>query len=304
MYKVKITLPASITNLGPGLGSLGLAIGLYTTIEISLRDDQRLVVDTEGEGTGGYGIGLRHPVALAMMRIFQRQERAVLGVNVKVHNQIPINSGLGAEAAFWVAGVIGANNILSAGYRRAELTSLAAQISGFASQAITSIMGGLTASFMNADGPVYRALPVQSLQVVVVLPELERYQSEIIGVKPERVPLTDALFNLSRVPLLVEALRIGDLNLIGQLLDDRLHVPYLKSYVKGYDDIVEAAKEAGALAVSLSGDGPAMIAFARDNHDEIAARMEMTFSQFGMTARSWIVPIDTQGVIISAAGNP
>lgn len=304
MYKVKVTLPASITNLGPGLGSLGLAIGLYTTVEISIRNDQQLIVDTEGEGTGGYGIGLRHPVALAMMRIFQQQERAILGVNVKVRNQIPVNSGLGAEAAFWVAGVIGANNLLNTPYKRADLTALAAQISGLTSQTITSIMGGLTASFTNTNGAVYRALPVQSLQVVVVLPALERYQSDTTRVKPERVPLTDALFNLSRVPLLVEALRIGDLNLIGQLMDDRLHVPYMRPHIKGYEDVIEAASAAGALAVTLSGNGPAMIAFARDNHPEIATRMEQIFAQNGIKARSWIVPIDTQGVVVSAAGTP
>jgi homoserine kinase len=304
MYRVKITLPATITDLGPGLGSLGLAIGLYTTVELSLRDDQQLIVDTEGEGTGGYGIGLRHPVALAIMRVFQQQERAILGLNVKVHNQIPINSGLGAEAAFWVAGVIGANNMLSTPYKRADLTAIAAQISGLTCQTITSIMGGLTASFMNTDGPIYRALPVRSLYVAIVLPELERYQSDIATVKPERVPLTDALFNLSRVPLLVEALRTGDIDLISQLIDDRLHVPFLKSFIQGYDDAVEAARAAGALAVTLSGDGPAMIAFARANHDEIATQMKLAFVPHGIKARSWIVPIDTQGVVISVAGNP
>jgi homoserine kinase len=304
MYKVKITLPASITNLGPGLGSLGLAVGLYTTVEISRRGDDQLIVDTEGEATGGYGMGLRHPVALAMIRIFQRQERAVLGLNIKVHNQIPINSGMGAEAAFWVAGVIAANNILGTPYGRTDILSIAGQISGLTSQTITSILGGLTASFLSTDGLIYRALPALPLTLVIVLPELEHYRDEVAKVKPERVPLDDALFNLNRVPLLVEALRMGDLTLIGQLMDDRLHIPYLKSHIKSYDYVVEAAQRAGALAVSLSGDGPAIVAFAPANHKQIAADMELAFQQSGVRTRSWIVPIDTQGVVISIAGNP
>jgi homoserine kinase len=302
MYKVKITLPATITNLGPGLNSLGLAIGLYTTIEISRREDDQLVVETEGEGAGRYGMGLRHPTALAIMRLFQKQENAILGLNVKVSNNIPLNSGLGAEAAFWVAGVIGANNLMGAIYNRLQVLELAALISHLPSQVVTSIMGGLTASFTHAEQLVYRALPISGLKIIIVLPELKQYTSEGAKVKPDRVPLNDALFNLSRVPLLVEALRIGDLKLIGQLMDDRLHVPYLKTQITGYDHVAEMARRAGALAVSLSGDGPALIAFAESNHKQIATTMQLAFENSGLKSRTWIVPVDTQGVTISVAG--
>ncbi len=303
MYKVKITLPATVTNLGPGLNSLGLAIGLYTTVEISRRDDDQLVVETEGEGAGQYGMGLRHPTALAMMRLFQKQEKAILGLNVKVSNHIPLNSGLGAEAAFWVAGIIGANNLIDAIYNRVQVLEISALISRLPSQVVTSIMGGLTASFTSAEKLIYRALPVSGLSVVVALPQLKQYTSEAAKVKPERVPLNDALFNLSRVPLLVEALRIGDLKLIGQLIDDRLHVPYLKPQITGYDHVAEMARRAGALAVSLSGDGPALIAFAESNHKQIATTMEIAFENSGIKARTWVVPVDTQGVVISVAGS-
>lgn len=303
MYKVKITLPATLTNLGPGLNSLGLAIGLYTTIEISRREDEALVVETEGEGAGHYGIGLRHPVVLAMMRVFQKQERAVLGLHVKISNHIPINSGLGAEAAFWVAGVIGANNILGAGYSRGQITEIAAQISGMPYQTVTSMMGGLTSSIMNRETLLYRALPAAGLQLVIALPELERYASSIAKVKPERVALTDALYNLSRMPLLIEGLRNGDLKLMSEVMDDRLHIAYLKQHITGYDHVVEMARRAGAQAVTLSGDGPAVIAFAERDHKTIATVMELAFENSGIKAKSWIVTVDRQGVVISVAGS-
>ncbi|MBI1280313.1 MAG: homoserine kinase [Anaerolineaceae bacterium] len=302
MYKVRITLPASITNLGPGLNSLGLAIGLYTTIEISRRDDDQLVVETDGEGAGRYGMGLRHPTTLAIMRLFQKQENAVLGINVKVSNNIPLNSGLGAEAAFWVAGVIGANNLMGAIYNRLQVLEIAALISHLPSQVVTSIMGGLTASFTSGEQLIYRTLPISGLSIIVALPELKQYTNEGAKVKPDRVPLNDALFNLSRVPLLVESLRVGDWKLIGQLMDDRLHIPYLKTQITGYDHVAEMARRAGALAVSLSGDGPAIVAFAESNHKQIATTMQLAFENSGLKSRTWIVPVDTQGVTISVAG--
>lgn len=301
MHRVKITLPGTVTNLGPGLNSLGLALGLYTTVEISKRNDESLLVETSGEGAGRYGTGSRHPVVLALMRVFQKQERAVLGMTVKISNNIPLDSGLGAEAAFWVAGVIGANNLLGASYTRETMLGIAAAISHWPDQTITSIMGGLTASIINADTLVHRSLPVAAMSVIVALPELDQYNADVERVKPERVPLSDAVFNLSRVPLLVEGLRTGDLTLIGQVLDDRLHLPYLKPHIAGYDHVVEMARRAGAKAVTLSGEGPAITAFASDNHARIASAMEVAFANVGVKARSWVLPIDRQGVVISVA---
>jgi homoserine kinase len=301
MRKVKITLPATITNLGPGLNSLGLAIGLYTTVEITERGDEQLLVETEGEGAGRYGLGLQHPVVLALMRIFQNQERAVLGLSVKVTNHIPLNSGLGAEAAFTVAGVMGANNLLSTPYSRAQVLELAAQISGRPDHTVAAVLGGLTASLLSGGTLIHRALPTGALTVIVTVPELENYGRDAAQAKPDRVALTDALFNVSRVPLLVDALRLGDLKLAGQMLDDRLYTPYLKTHIAGYDHVAEMARRAGALAVSLSGDGPAVVAFAAADHRKIGITMELAFENAGVKARSWVAPVDTQGVVVSVA---
>jgi homoserine kinase len=302
MQKIKIKLPATLTNLGPGLNSLGLAVSLYTTVEITRRNDEMLVVETAGEGAGRYGIGLRHPTALAIMRVFQREERAVLGVTIKVNNQIPLDSGMGAEAAFWVAGVIGANNLLGAGYSRETILEIAARISDWPEQTATTILGGLTASMIQGENLVYRSLPVQALNVVIVLPELERYREAASRGRPERVPIHDALYNLSRLPLLVDALRAGDLRMIGQTLDDRLHLPYLKPHITGYDHAAEMARRAGASAVGLTGDGPAIVAFCEQNPKMVATMMELAFENSGVKARSWVLSVDRQGVVISVAG--
>jgi homoserine kinase len=302
MYKVKITLPASITCFG--LGNLGIAIGLHTTVEISTRSDDSLVVETEGEGAGRYGLGLRHPVALALMRIFQQQEVAKLGVHIKISNHIPIDSGLGAEAAFWVAGAIGANNLLGAVYTRSQILEQAALMSKLVSQSITSMMGGLTTSFENDAQILYRGLPCTAQSVVIVLPQLERYASDTARIKPDRIPLNDALFNLNRVPMLIDALQSGDYDLLADLLDDHLHVQYLKSHIKGYDEVVDVAKRAGAQAVTVSGNGPALVAFAGQDHKVIATAMEVAFQNYGIKTRTWIAPVDTQGVVISAVGSP
>ncbi len=300
MRKIRITLPATATSLGPGVNSLGLALGLYCTVEISERRDETLLVETDGEGAGRYPVGLRHPVTLGMMRVFQRQERAPLGLTVRVTNHIPPDSGLGAEAVLWVAGIIGANNLLGNPFSRRTVLDLAARVTRQPDSAITAILGGLTASVLDEDTLIYRTFSAAPLTVVVVLPQLEHYAADM---HPERMPLADALFNISRVPLLLDALRDGDLKLIAQVLQDRLRLPHLKPQIPGYDRAVEMALRTGAAAVTLCGSGPALIAFAETEHRRIATAIELAFEDVGIAARSWVLPVDTQGVVVSVAGS-
>lgn len=301
MRKVKITLPATVTNLGPGLNSLGLALRLHTTVEITERRDETLQVEPTGEGAGYYSVGLRHPVVLGLMRVFQRLERTVLGLNVRIDNNIPLSSGLGAETVLLVAGVIAANNLLDNAYPREEILRIAAQITKRPDCVVTAILGGLTASLMDEDELIYRSLRVTALKVVVVLPELDTYAEDIEGVVPERALLDDVLYNLGQIPPLIEALRDGNMRLLGQVMNDRLRTPYYEPFIPGYDDVLQAAYRAGATAVTLSENGPAMVLFAEANHKKLADAVQAAFAETGVQARTWVLPVDTQGVVISVA---
>lgn len=299
MLKVKIRLPASVVNLGPGLNSLGLALALYTTVEISGRTDESLVVETFGEGAGRYAIGLRHPVVLALARIFQRLERAPLGMTIRVDNQIPLNSGLGAETAFLVAGVIGANNLMGNVYTRDQVLEIAAQISR-PDSAVSAMFGGLSTSILEDDKLYYRTLPLTSMKVAVILPDLEKYTRPAV---PERVPFIGATHNLSRLPLFTEALKTGDLKLLALTLTDHLQMPRLVPQIPNYAAIVEMVKAMGASAMTIAGEGPAMLIFGEEKRlDKIAAACVQAFASINIKARSWVVPMDTQGVIISGMG--
>jgi Homoserine kinase len=130
MRRVKVTLPAVATEIGPGQDGLGLALGLHAVVEFSERSDHQLVVDTRGEGAGRYSVGLQHPAVLGMIRVFQKLERASLGVNVVVDSQIPVESGLNAESAFHLAGVIGGSNLLGTPLSREQALAFAVETGG------------------------------------------------------------------------------------------------------------------------------------------------------------------------------
>lgn len=300
MRRIRITLPAVIADLGAGVQTLGLAVGLYTTIEIAERRDSQLIVETEGEGAGQFSIGLRHPVVLAMIRIFQKQEMACSGFSLRVINHIPLDSGLGAEAVFTVGGLIGANNLLGSVYSREEILQLAAEISPRPDGVTTTLLGGLTTSLMEDGRLFYRTLPVVSQRVIVLMPELEPYASSIRTVIPERLPGSEAVFNLQRLPLLLEGLRTGDLGLIERGLADHLHTPFLTPHISGYGHVVELLRRAHVQGVALCGQGPGIIIFTRENQDALAEALVTAFDNAGVDARAWVIPIDRQGVVISA----
>lgn len=300
LQKIKIRLPATVTNLGPSISGLGLALSLYTTVEISGRNDHEFVVELEGEGADTFQHVLRHPVVIAMARFFQQLERTRLGIHIKVQNQIPLNSGLGAETALTVAGILGANYLMDTRYNRDELLAIAAHIAR-PDSVVAALLGGLSAGILEDDNLIYHTLPVQSFQMIVVVPKLEKYS---VPTLPEQISRRDALDNLSHIPLLVEALRLGDLRLLAKMLNDRLLKPRITQRITGYGHVTEIARTAGAFAVTVCGPGPALMALAESRHQRIADDMVLAFKSAGVEARSWILPIDTQGVVISAVQSP
>lgn len=301
MRRVKITLPATVLGLGPAVKGLGLALGMHLIVEVSERGDETLMVEPTGEGAGRYSVGARHPVVLGLSRVFQRLERAPLGLNVRIENRIPLDCGLGAETAFLVAGVVGANNLMGNPFARGDVLQIVLEMSGETERAVTTLSGGLTASGVYEGALHYRSLSVAVQRVVLVLPELDDYAQETEGVVADRVLLADALHNLSAIPMLLDALREGDHVLLAKVMSDRLTTPFYRPYIRGYERVIERLRKEGASAVTLSGTGPALVVFAESNHRALADAAQQAFQAAGITSRVWILPVDTQGVVVSVA---
>lgn len=300
MRKAKVTVPAVCTNIGPGIHSIGLALGLHLTVAFVERGDSQLIIDTHGEGGADLSPDCYHPVMRAATRIFQQVEDAPFGLRVDVRNAIPLNVGLGAEAAMTVAGLMGANNLMGMPLTRDELVVLGAEIVGQADGIVAAMLGGLTVSTPDEQGVIYRRIDTAPLKVLVVLPELPDYDPGEIP-QPKTLSLADALSNIGRQPLLLEALREGDFTLLSKVLGDRVLEPGYASRIPGYAEAVEAAQQAGALGVTITGQGPALVIFSLFNHYRIADAVQRVFDARDTLSRVWTLAVDTQGVVVTAA---
>lgn len=296
---VRVTVPATSANLGPGFDSMGLALGLTNTIELSKADDG-LTVEIHGEGADTTPTDATNLLVKAAYTIFERVDYRPQGLHFVLVNSIPLASGLGSSAAALVSGMVAANTLLDEPLSGDELLALAVKAEGHPDNACAAFLGGLVISSYADEHLIYRQIPVSPMQVAVVLPAVQSHTEEMRALLPTSVPLKDAAANIGRAALVVQALSEGDYDLLADAMHDRLHEPYRRAAIPGFGQAVEAGLEAGAAAVAISGAGPSLIAFAPSGHAEIASIMANALqAATGQKARSWILPVDTQGSVIN-----
>lgn len=298
MKKVSVSVPASTANLGAGFDCLALALGLRNTVEI-YETKQGLEIDVEGEGAERVATDTTNLTYRAVRAVFEKIGRRPEGLRLHAVNGIPVGSGLGSSSAAIVGGLAAANALVDARLSREELLRLAYDIEGHPDNVAAALFGGLTLVSASGEELLVKSLPVPALKVVIALPALKLSTAEARAALPQQVPLRDAVFNIGHAVFTVQALTTGDFELLRWALNDRLHQPYRKRLIPGYDAVAAEARKAGAVAVALSGAGPSLVAFAPDRHWDIAAAMKTAFEASGLPCQTFVLPVDRQGVQVS-----
>ena len=293
--RVRVRVPATSANLGPGFDALGLALALYN--EVTLEDAGAVAVTVEGEGRDRLEGGAQNIVARGVALGFEAAGRRFHGARLHCVNRIPLSRGLGSSAAAWVGGLLGANALMGEPLDRDALVAVAARAEGHPDNVAAALLGGLTVSC--ADGPRVTAVSLavpREIEWVVLVPETESSTREARAVLPESVPRADAIFNVQRVSLFLAALAAGRPELLGLAMQDRLHQPYRLRLFPWMDAVATAGREAGALGCVLSGAGPAMLAAVRARGGASVARaMEESLRSAGIPGRALDLPVDASG---------
>jgi homoserine kinase len=298
MDKLRVRVPATTANLGPGFDALGMALDLWNEAEFTRRADGRVAVMVTGEGAGTLPRDTNNLVAASALRIFELAGERPIGLQINCHNNIPLASGLGSSGAAVLSGMLAANALLDERFDLDALLKIAIQSEGHPDNVAPAMLGGLVLCMVDGERVrLHRLAPRadrKPIFITLALPACDFPTQAARAVLPVQVMRQDAVFNISRAVLVAEALRSGDLGLLGSAMEDRLHQPYRLPLIPGAQAAMEAAKGAGAEAVALSGAGPSLAAFSAHRDPAIGEAMQRAFAGTGIAARVFeLSPSDT-----------
>ena len=245
-----VRVPASSANLGPGYDTMAAAVSLYLDLE----------VEEAGEYSFDAG-GLDVPTGREnlIVRAFESLHSAD-GIAFRLRSEIPLARGLGSSAAAIVAGLAAVDHLFELALTKEEVLARATEIEGHPDNVAAAIYGGFVICAEGESGPTAaRFDPPEGLEGIVVIPPEEVSTERAREAIPAEVPLGDAVANVSAAALLVLGLRSADLDLVSRGLADRIHQPRRRDLFPRSMEIVESARELGALGATISGAGPTVL---------------------------------------------
>ena len=271
---VRVRVPATSANLGPGFDALGLALGLRDQVEARVTASG-LTISASGEGAADVAdAGEGHLVVRAMRAAFD--ELGVgqpPGLELRCVNRIPHGRGLGSSAAAITAGILAARALAGAPAGPDDALPLANAMEGHPDNVAPCLYGGLTVAWLAGPAapgsagpapgsPVARAVrltPVPEVRAVALIAPTPVSTELARGLLPDKVSHSDAAVNAGRAALLVAALTARPDTLL-DATEDLLHQDYRAPAMPGTHDLVRRLRQAGVPAV-VSGAGPSVLAF-------------------------------------------
>jgi homoserine kinase len=293
---LRIQVPATTTNLGPGFDCLGMALRLYNRLHVETAA-AGLVIEVIGEGAELLPRDERNLVYQVMRDTFAGLGVPLPGLRLRLENGIPIGRGLGSSAAATLAGIAAARVLAGAPLDPEAMLAPSVAREGHPDNVVPALVGGFTVAAVREGEVEYFKLPVPpALRAVLLVPDLILETARAREVLPREVSRADAVHNLQGSALVVAALMTGQIERLGTAMADRLHQPYRAALIPGMLEALAAGRAAGALGACLSGAGSTLLAFATARFTEIGEAMRSELAAREMTGRVLVLEPETRGL--------
>ncbi|MGE5417420.1 MAG: homoserine kinase [Acidobacteriota bacterium] len=296
---IKIRVPATSANLGPGFDTLGLALPLFLELKVKPADEG-IQVHFSGEGDNAITVNAGDNLIVStMIDTLAMLGHRPGGLLLEITNNIPLARGLGSSAAAITAGILAANELAGGPLGEQDLLNLATSLEGHPDNIVPALVGGFTISLTEGDTVFYRRLePPDGLDVVVAIPDFELHTETARAVRPKEYISQDVVYNLQRACFLVASLASGKLDNLETAMGDMVHQPYRQSLIPGFGDVIKDALASGALGVALSGAGPSILALTMGSCAPVGRAMQDAFAYHGVAARIFTGHPCKEGAVI------
>ena len=295
---MKVRVPASSANLGPGFDALGLALEIYLTCEF--QPSERLEITVRGRDTDCISSGADNLIWQTALAVSRDVGGTLPPIRLDIDNDIPIGKGLGSSAAALTAGVVIADQLLGLHWKPHRILDEAAQIEGHPDNVSACVLGSIVASALDSGG-VARAVRLElppAYDLAVVVPDFVLPTVEARAVLPDGYSRQDAVFNVQRSALLIAALATGTTGAFPAALEDRLHQPYRYPLVPGLEEIVNL-RAPGLLGCALSGAGSSVLVFYEKGYAQVCELVRQIFALHGRKSETLWVKIAKHGYELS-----
>ncbi|WJV43317.1 homoserine kinase [Apilactobacillus kunkeei] len=276
---IKVIVPATSANIAMGYDCLGMAVNLFTAVKIdeankfSITGCDEAFQNEDNLVYQGFIQGCNH------------LKREVPTISIDVQSEIPESRGLGSSSACIVAGIIGAFEYFKEKVDKDVILQIATAMEGHPDNVAPAIYGGLCMAFEDSNGH-YDVInyPVNdSYYFTAVIPDFKVSTNEARKIVPKEVKTTTVAHQLSHCLAMLNALSNGDIKQLNDAIDDRLHEPYRKKLINGFDEVKKIVKENDSV-VYISGSGSTLIIISNsaDRRDKIIEALQKRFEKFSI----------------------
>lgn len=298
-FLIKVSVPATSANLGPGFDCLGLALSLYNEI-VAETKEEGLHIEVYGEGEEYVETDETNLVYRAIKRVYDQVGRPVPGFNLKLINKVPLSSGLGSSAASTVGGLLIGNFFVGELLSTDMILELAMEMEGHPDNVVPALLGGFIVTTTTDKGIKYvRHLPQKDLYFYLIVPEYQFATLRARDLLPKNVDFKDATFNIGRASLLVAALMSEKYELLEWATEDKLHQIHRQKHLPGFTECVKKAKDKGALGVFLSGAGPSILAITDKPMPRMKDALKESYDEKEINSRVLELKLSNRGALLT-----
>lgn len=284
----RISVPATSANLGPGFDALGLAVDLANTCEFKITEKVETFEKNVKENL----------IYSSYKHAFDFYNEEAIPIEIDLCTNIPLSRGLGSSAACIVMGIMAAFSVMKRDFDKKEILKIATEVEGHPDNVSPAIYGGANVSILKDDVFMEKFEISNKFKFLAIIPDFELSTRDAREALPNEYSKEDAVFNVSRVSMLILSLMSGNEDNLKTSLEDKIHQPYRYKLIPEIDEIEKIIKDSNAIGHYLSGAGSTIMLILNSDDETTESEIRKKLKCLSNSYRVMPLEIDKRGAFL------
>ena len=284
----RISVPATSANLGPGFDALGLAVDLANTCEFKITEKVETFEKNVKENL----------IYSSYKHAFDFYNEEAIPIEIDLCTNIPLSRGLGSSAACIVMGIMAAFSVMKRDFDKKDILKIATKIEGHPDNVSPAIYGGANVSILKDDVFMEKFEISNKFKFLAIIPDFELSTRDARQALPKEYSKEDAVFNISRVSMLILSLMSGNEENLKVSLEDKIHELYRYKLIPEIDEIEKIIKDSNAIGHYLSGAGSTIMLILNSDDEITESKIRKNLKCLSNSYRVMSLEIDKRGAFL------